>query len=205
MDRGEWISLTKIGEPTPYCASDEERRLVESALGGDYSAFDTLVDRHWRKVASVAGRFLQDPNEAEDVVQETFIRAFEGLKSFRGQAGFQTWLIRIAINQCKNRQQTWWKRRVLLHEPQQPPVQKGSHHPGGETIVLQDEKARAVQSAVQQLPEKYRLPIMLHYFEEMTGAEVAAVLGWNESLVWSRIYSGYRELRKRLTEWKENG
>jgi RNA polymerase sigma-70 factor (ECF subfamily) len=205
MSRGETISVTRIGQPTPYCASGEDHLLVESALGGDYSAFDTLVERHWRKVASVAGRFLQDSNEAEDVVQETFIRAFESLQTFRGQAGFQTWLIRITINQCKNRQQTWWKRRVMLHEPNLPPAHSSSHQPGSEKIVLQDEKSRAVQNAVRQLPEKYRLPIVLHYFEDLTGAEVAAVLGWKESLVWSRIYAGYRELRKRLTDWQENG
>ncbi|HLK58793.1 MAG TPA: RNA polymerase sigma factor [Chthonomonadaceae bacterium] len=204
MSEGEGIRLAKMGTPTPYCALEEERRLVEAALGGDYSAFDTLVERHWRKVASVAGRLLQDANEAEDVVQETFIRAFESLKSFRGQAGFQTWLIRITINQCKNRRQTWWKRRVLLHEPDQTPTHIPSPEQGGETVVLQEEQAKAVQSAVRQLPEKYRLPIVLHYFEELTGAEIAAVLGWKESLVWSRIYSGYRELRKRLAAWQES-
>ena len=200
MVRGDTVSLAKIAGPTAYDAADEERTLVEAASAGDDHAFDTLVDLHWRKIASIASRFLQDPHEAEDVVQETFIRAFERLKSFRGQSGFQTWLIRIAINQCKNRQQSFWKRRVFL-QPEETSHTEPSSDSGGEAALMQGEASRAVQNAVRKLPEKYRLPIVLHYFEDLTGAEVAAVLGWKESLVWSRIYAGYRELRKRLTDW----
>src|SRR5690242_11198348 len=92
----------------------DDRDLVEAAARGDHSAFDAIVESHWRKVASVVGQFTRNPDEVDDTVQETFIRAFANLLGFRGQASVRTWLIRIAINLCKNRRQSFWRRWVVL-------------------------------------------------------------------------------------------
>ena len=168
----------------------------------DYAAFDTLVDRHWRKVASIATHFLTDPNDVEDILQDTFVGAFANLGRFRCEAGIQTWLIRIAINLCKNRRQSFWKRKVFLLQDSayEPPPQI---HNESETALLVGEQTRTLHHAVQQLPEKNRLPIVLHYFEGLTGAEIASVLGWSEGVVWSRLYAGCRDLKKRLAAWQE--
>jgi RNA polymerase sigma-70 factor, ECF subfamily len=176
-------------------AEDADRRLVEATLAGDPSAFEALVDRHWAKVAAVAGRFLTDPNEVEDAVQETFVQAFCHLHGYRGQASVRTWLIRIVANVCRTRRRSFWGRRVFLTET-----------PGGaegaaanpqrlvEDALLHDE----VDAAIHRLPERLRLPLVLYFYEELTGPEIAAALGCNTSTVWSRIYAAYRELRKQL-------
>src|SRR5438046_7232949 len=93
---------------------DEERQWVRATLDGDLAAFDRLVERHWPKVASVVGRFLADPNDVEDTVQETFVRAFEGLRGFRGEASVRTWLLHIALNVCRRKRSEFWRRRVHL-------------------------------------------------------------------------------------------
>jgi RNA polymerase sigma-70 factor, ECF subfamily len=184
---------------------DEEQRLIQTALTGDRDAFDTLVERHWRKIASVAGRFFEDSNEVEDVVQETLIRAFRSLPSFRQDSSLQTWLIRITINVCKNRQGGFWRRRVLLAFSQgTEEMPEPSAHHTAETELLRGEWERTVHCAIGNLPEQYRLPIILHYLEELSGAEVASALNLTESVVWSRIYTGCRILRKRLTSWLES-
>ncbi len=180
----------------------EEQQLVQAALAGDRAAFDSLVARHWRKIASVAGIYFRDPNEVEDVVQETLIRAFQSLTHFRQEASLQTWLIRIAINVCKSRQGGFWQRRIRLLSHQEV-VEQSDADTGNvaETSLLRNEWERTVRCAVGQLPEKYRLPIILHYMENLSGAEVAKALDLSESAVWARIYTGCRMLRKRLGNW----
>ena len=184
--------------------AEEERHLIQAAQRGDLSAFDSLVDLHVHKVASVVGRFLQDPNDAEDALQETFVRAFQSLRGFRGEASVRTWLIRIAINVCKSRCGGFWSRRVCLRD--------GSAHfyaetadarRLAETALLHGEWEDTLRRQLGQLPDTLRLPIILHFFEDLSGAEIAAVLGWKESTVWSRIYAGCRRLRQRLALLQE--
>jgi RNA polymerase sigma-70 factor, ECF subfamily len=185
-------------------AEEEERRWVRAALEGDLAAFDALVARHWRKVASVAGCFLSDANDVEDAVQETFVRAFEGLRGFRGDASVRTWLIRIAVNLCKNRRGEFWRRRVMLTDDDAALRTEPAGAPAlADAALLQGEWERALHVAMAQLAERHRLPILLHFFEDLSGAEIAAVLGWNESTVWSRIYAGCRVLRKKLASYRE--
>src|SRR5690349_5826299 len=103
-DASMHLSGEIVVEPWPRRGCDpEELRLVQAALGGDRSAFEVLVARHTRQVCSVVRRFLSDPSEQEDVVQETFVRAYERLRGFRGEASLRTWFIRIAINLCRRR------------------------------------------------------------------------------------------------------
>ena len=194
-------------------AMDRDQELVKAALRGDFTAFDALVELNWRKVASVSRVFLRDPNDVDDAVQETFVKAFENLHSFRGTASLQTWLLRIAVNCCKNRRRSFWSRWVVLGGDGDERKSDGSaslvgsigagglDRSGGMDAFDASIQSKAVRGAVARLPEKYRLPIQMHYFEEMKGAEIAAVLGWNESTVWSRIYAGCKMLRKSLAGW----
>jgi RNA polymerase sigma-70 factor (ECF subfamily) len=194
----------ECGGAPPGPLPEEERRWVRAALAGDLAAFDALVDRHWRKVASVVGRFLTDANDVEDAVQETFVRAFESLRGFRGDASVRTWLIRIAVNLCKNRRGEFWRRRVTLTDDDAAlHAEAAGARTLAEAALLQGEWERALRAAMQQLPDRQRLPLLLHFFEDLSGAEIAAVLGWNESTVWSRIYAGCRALRKKLASYRE--
>jgi RNA polymerase sigma-70 factor (ECF subfamily) len=178
----------------------EEWRMVQAAVAGERPAYDVLVQRHLPTVASVVRRFLGDPDEVADVVQETFVRGYRKLATFRGEASLRSWFIRIAVNAGKRRRMAFWRRRVvvtdavaeLARDPVDPRVL-------AEAAVLREAVARAVAA----LPDRLRLPLVLHVFDELTGAEVAAVLGWNESTVWTRIYAAQRELRKQLAAFRE--
>lgn len=184
-----------VERPLQPVVDDPDRLLVEAALAGDPDAFETLVDRHWRKVASVAGRFLRDPNDVDDAIQETFVKAFTHLRTFRGEASVRNWLIRILINVCRNRQRSFWRRSVFLTAGSVDLPFEGAD---ARALAEQDLRNRELYAAVNRLPEKLRLPLVLHFFEELTGAEIAGVLGCKESTVWSRIYAARRELRRRL-------
>jgi RNA polymerase sigma-70 factor (ECF subfamily) len=182
-----------VDQPVRAAAEDEDARLVRETLSGDRAAFDVLVQRHWRKVGSVASRFLRDSNDVEDAVQETFLQAYRHLRGFRGQASVQTWLIRIAVNVCKNRLQAPWWRRVTLQQEVEPPA---SEDP--QAIAEASMMCGQFTQALDQLPGLLRTPFVLRFLEDLSGAEIAAILGWNESTVWSRVYAARRELRKRL-------
>ncbi|MCC2667755.1 MAG: polymerase sigma-70 factor,ECF subfamily [Armatimonadetes bacterium] len=173
----------------------EELRLVRSVLDGDGSAFASLVQRHGPQVASAARRFVRDPNDLDDVVQETFLRAYRSLKRFRGGSSLRTWLIQIALNVCRDRQRTFWKRRIVLTTDADALDQvPSSQAPVSETTALH----QTIEAAVARLPEHLRLPFVLHAFEELSGIEIAAVLGWSESTVWTRIYAARKKLREQL-------
>jgi RNA polymerase sigma-70 factor, ECF subfamily len=200
---GGEVAVAHWPERAPADAlDDEERRWVRATLDGDRAAFDRLVERHWPKVASVVGRFLADPNDVDDTVQETFVRAFEGLRGFRGEASVRTWLLRIALNVCRRKRSEFWRRRVLLTDDEAA-FEGAAVGALTQTLLLQSEWERSLRGALRRLPEKLRLPIVLHFFEDLTGAEIAAVLGCNPSTVWSRIYAGCRLLRKSLTDYRD--
>jgi RNA polymerase sigma-70 factor (ECF subfamily) len=206
MLTGRELVVPPRREVAPSDTGDaEERRWVQATLDGDRAAFDSLVERHWWKIASVAGRFLSDPNDVEDTVQETFVRAYEHLRHFRGEASVRTWLIRIAVNLCKARRSGFWHRRVsLTDDPAALDLQPADAQTPAEAVLLQAEWEQVLGDALQRLPDHLRLPIILHFFEELTGAEIAAVLGWNQSTVWTRIYAGCRQLRKNLADYQNS-
>jgi len=171
----------------------EELCLVQAVLAGDRAAFDRLVQQHSAQVTSVVRRVGSEPNEVEDIVQETFLRAYQSLRRFRGRSQLRTWLIQIAINVCRDRQRSFWKRRVHLTLPEGPDPAQGCFV---DATLLQ----QSVAAAVAKLPEKLRLPFVLHAFEELSGIEIAAVLGWSESTVWTRIYAARKQLRTQLVD-----
>jgi RNA polymerase sigma-70 factor (ECF subfamily) len=189
---GEWV-LKRAEAPAP----DVDRELVAGAIAGDLSAFDALVDRHWAKVAAVASRFLDDPNEVEDAAQEAFVQAYRNLRSFRGDASVRTWLLRIVANVCRSRKRSFWWQRISLGENSES---SGIEPVDPQLLVEAAASTEALDRAIEALPERLRLPLVLYFYEELSGREVAAALGWSENTVWSRIYAAYRELRKTLGE-----
>jgi RNA polymerase sigma-70 factor (ECF subfamily) len=163
-------------------SADEEQRLLRAAQEGDTLAFAALVAGHLPKVASVSRRFLRDPDDAEDAVQETLIRAYRGLRRFRGEASVRTWLLRIAVNVCKNQRGEFWRRRVELAEDLSRLDEAAADSQEcarslAEAAMTRDDRDRQLRRALQELPEQLRLPILLHFYEELSGAEIAAVGG----------------------------
>lgn len=182
-----------VEEWVPAPDDGQDLRLVQAVLAGDRAAFDVLVRLHSREVSAAARRFLHNPNDLEDVVQETFLRAYQNLRRYQGTARLRTWLIQIALNVCRDRRRGFWMRRVVL-------VEDTSHSPQPASSAFSDQSAlqQTIEAAVAELPEKLRLPFTLHAFVELSGVEIAEVLGCSESTVWTRIYTARKKLRVRL-------
>ena len=180
--------------------TDEE--LVASATAGDLDSFNQLVARWERPMYALAYRTLGREEEARDVVQETFLRAFRGLKGFKGQAKFSSWLYRIALNLCRD-----WMRR----ERRAPVVQvpegtdavdladaQASPAESVEELVARREMSEAVAKAMAELPEEQRAAILLKEYHGLTFQEIADTLDCPLSTVKTRLYQGLSVLRRRL-------
>jgi len=161
--------------------------LVRQIKAGDQEAFRVLVQRHQARLLGLVGRFVGSREDAEDVVQEAFIAAYRQLRRFRGDSSFGTWVSRIALYKALE---------VVRH--QKPPT--AARYSSDLTIA--DEPAATdvgeVREAVARLPEKLRLPVVLRFYEALSGSEIAALLGWKQSTVWTRLYRGLDRLRRDL-------
>ena len=186
-----------------------EEQFLERLRAGDPLAFNRLVEERHGDIYALLYRLTEDPEEARDLAQETFLQAFRHLASFRGDADLRTWLYRIAVNQARNRWR-WWKRRrrdrtVSLDAPvsdgQETPLSAGLA--GGEGLdperqALARERERALHAALRSLSRPYREVIVLRDIEGLSYEEVAATLDLNVGTVKSRLNRGRAELRRRL-------
>jgi RNA polymerase sigma-70 factor (ECF subfamily) len=189
------MSRTPAGPVT-----DEE--LVAKATAGDLESFNQLVSRWERPIYALAYRTLGREEEARDVVQEAFLRAFRGLKGFKGEAKFSSWLYRITLNLCRD-----WVRRErrapLVQVPEGvDPVDladaEASPEPSVEDLVADREMSAAVAKAMAELPEEQRTAIMLKEYHGLTFQEIADQLNCPLSTVKTRLYQGLSVLRRRL-------
>jgi RNA polymerase sigma-70 factor, ECF subfamily len=176
---------------------DEE--LVAAFQGGDVAAFDTLVHRWERKIQGAIYRILRSDDEARDLCQETFLKAFRGLGNFRGQAQFSSWLYQIALNLCRDRMRrrktrTW----VSLDEMgEAAAVDRGA---SALELVENRDLSRRVATAISALPEEQREAIILKEYEGRTFPEIAEILDVPVSTVKTRLYRGLDQLRRRLEQ-----
>ena len=181
--------------------TDEE--LVARSRGGDLDSFNQLVVRWERPIYALASRVIGREEEARDVAQETFLRAFRALGGFKGQAKFSSWLYRITLNLCRD-----WIRRERRPPVSQPPEGVDSLELAGETepsaaieaLVSRRELGRAVAKAMATLPEEQRTAIILKEYHGLTFQEIADLQGCPLSTVKTRLYQGLSVLRKQLQE-----
>ncbi len=179
--------------------TDEE--LVARSIGGDRESFNQLILRWERPIYALAYRVIGREEEARDVCQETFLRAFRAIKGFKGQAKFSSWLYRIALNLCRD-----WMRR----ERRQPIVpspdgvdllELAASQEAGESIeylAWRSELSKSVEQAMKKLPEEQRTAIILKEYHGLTFQEIAELLGCPLSTVKTRLYQGLTVLRREL-------
>jgi len=184
----------------PSSRSDEE--LVTRATAGDLESFNQLVSRWERPIYALAYRTLGREEDARDVVQEAFLRAFRGLKGFKGQAKFSSWLYRITLNLCRD----WIRRerRTPIAQPQAgiDPAQFADEQiaptTSVEELVAQRQMSDAVAQAMAELPDEQRTAILLKEYHGLTFQEIADTLQCPLSTVKTRLYQGLSVLRRRL-------
>jgi RNA polymerase sigma-70 factor (ECF subfamily) len=180
--------------------TDEE--LVARAKAGDLDSFNVLVSRWERPIYALAYRTLGREEDARDVVQEAFLRAYRGLKGFKGEAKFSSWLYRITLNLCRD-----WSRRErrapIVQVPEgTDPVELADERvqttESVEDLVARREMSDAVAKAMAELPEEQRTAIMLKEYHGLTFQEIAGMLDCPLSTVKTRLYQGLSVLRRRL-------
>jgi RNA polymerase sigma-70 factor, ECF subfamily len=172
----------------------DERALVEACLRGQSAAFDVIVERHRRSVYLLCYRFVSNHEDASDLSQDVFLRAYRGLRSFRGQSSLATWLYRIGVNVCLN--------RVSAKKPLSESIEERQFV--DETVesapdrLLRDERGARVRAAIAQLPRKQRATLVLRMYHEMSHQEIADVLGSSVGAVKANFFHALSNLKKML-------
>lgn len=177
--------------------------LVKRVQQGDRSAFDLLVIKYQHKILKLVMRYVRDPSEALDVVQEAFVKAYRAAPSFRGDSAFYTWLYRIAINTAKNHVVAAGRRPVSydldLQDPEQYEVfARLRDIDTPEALTLSEEIRQTVNKAIQDLPEDLRTAILLREIEGMSYEEIAQTMECPVGTVRSRIFRAREAIDKRI-------
>jgi RNA polymerase sigma-70 factor (ECF subfamily) len=184
--------------PDPGLAGLDERALVEACLANEPGAFDLIVERHRRSVYQLCYRFVCNHEDASDLSQEVFLRAFRGLRNFRGQSSIATWLYRIGVNVCLNRVSTKAPATEPLGDRQleRQFVDRRAESPSD--AVLRAERSARVRAAIAQLPRKQRATLILRTYHEMSHQEIADVLGSSVGAVKANFFHALGSLKKLL-------
>lgn len=175
--------------------------LVRQTLCGNTSAYNGLVMRYQRQVYNLAYRMLGNAEDAGDLVQETFLRAYGALASFRQDASFLTWLYKIASNLCIDQLRSRKARSALsldveLEEGREPAADSRNCSP--EELAIRDSVQDVVQRAISNLPEKYRVVVVMRHLQDMSVEEIAGVLDMPTGTVKTHLFRAREMLRGRL-------
>lgn len=188
----------------------EDMELIERTRRGDREAFDELVRRYERQVYNLAYRLTGNYDDASDVVVEAFVRAFQGLHTFRGDAHFGTWLYRVVLNafydsrkRAKGPQHTVSLEQDLELEGDTLARQIEDTSPGPQELVEQREREQVLQRAINQLPPERRVLIVLYHFENLSYEEIAELLRLPVGTVKSRLNRARLALRELLEPTRE--
>lgn len=184
--------------------------LVKKAQQGDKRAFDRLVIKYQAKVMHIILRLVRDPHEAADIAQESFIRAYRALPSFRGESAFYTWLYRIAVNTAKNHLASL-QRRPLTEtlesdeegEQREMPMRLRDYDTP-EKILLKEQILQTIQQTLEALPVELKTALLLREIEGMSYDEIAQVMSCPVGTVRSRIFRAREAIDKQLQPLLEN-
>ena len=189
--------------------AEEDTQLVREFQSGDKSAFDALVLKYKDKVFNLCYRFLGDYQEADDISQDVFVKAYRSLNRFRLESSFFTWLYRITVNTCKNRLKSLeyrYKKRILRinhsdyqDEPSQAIVLK-DNTPSPVADLLNKEKMLAIQRAINSLPAEQKTVVVLRDVEGFSYEEITDMTGYKLGTLKSRLARARIDLRKKLRE-----
>jgi RNA polymerase sigma-70 factor (ECF subfamily) len=198
-------------------ATEADAGLMARLRAGDQSALAPLMERWELPLKAVIGRIVLNASEAEELAQEAFVRVWQQRDKFRPGAEFRPWLFAIAVNLARNRLR-WWRRRPVVSlqaweqgapaagdprggVPASPSAISDTAELSGSPALERAERAAAVRDAVAALPSDLREALVLFEYEEMSQAEIAAVVGASPKAVETRIYRAREKLRTALRGW----
>jgi RNA polymerase sigma-70 factor, ECF subfamily len=189
-----------------------DRVLVDRFRNGDAGAFDEMVTRHWDKIYGMVHQLLRNPQDAEEVTQDAFIRAHRGLANFRGDSSFSTWLYQIATNLARNRYWYWWRRKrdrtisfdqpVAANDENDTPLSElfasEAETPGDLTVT--QELVDRIAIGMEKLGAKHREILILRNVKNLSYEEISVILGISVGTVKSRIARARDSLREIIGE-----
>ena len=185
--RSPWFTIGAVAERT---GARDDGELVRAAQAGDRDAFGMLVRRYQRDIYRLCYRYANDPQDASDLAQDAFLKAYRAIGRFRGDSGFPTWIYRIAVNTCLNfRASRRPQGEALSDSLPARPVELSERIDAGR-------RRSRVRAAVEMLPEKQRATLILKTYHDLTHREVAAILGSTVGTVKANLFHALRNLRK---------
>jgi RNA polymerase sigma-70 factor (ECF subfamily) len=194
----EWTIRVGGGDDTaaidPSWADADDRALVGLCLSGRRDAFDVIVERHRRQVYQLCYRHVGNHEDAADLAQDAFIRAFKGLKGFKGESSLATWLYRIAVNVCLNRLAL----KTPRIEPLEPTERVDLRAERPDVALLRGERAAEVRAAIRQLPPKQRATLILRVYHDLPHEEIAGILGSSVGAAKANLFHALANLKKLL-------
>jgi len=206
------MSASKINPATPRpqlpstVVKDDEGSLVAAAKGGDIAAFETLVGRYERKIFRLAQNITQNKEDAEDVMQEAFLKSYQHLEEFQGNSRFYTWLVRIAVNQALMKLRKRRPNQVSLDEDVDTgedtiPREVEDWGPSPEDRYEQSELGEILNGTIAELEPPFRIVFQLRDIEELSTEETAEALGLSIPAVKSRLLRARLKLRQKLNKY----
>jgi len=190
------LSATRAAPPA-QAFREGEREAIEASQRGEREAFDRLVERYQRDIYRLCYRYVNNHEDANDMAQEVFLKAYKAIGRFRGDSSFSTWLYRIAVNTCLN------FRAARKPETEELPEALPDGRAGAMAAIESEEQARVVRKAVSRLPDKQRATLILKVFHDLTHEEVAGVLGSTVGTVKANLFHALGNLRKQMTKAEE--
>ena len=194
---GSWPAVVALEKSDAALDGLTEAGLIDACLAGRPGAFDLVVERHRRSRYQLCYRFVGNHEDASDLSQDVFLRAYRGLRSFRGHSSLSTWLYRIGVNVCLNRvsaSASLEKMTEPLDERQHVDtrIESPADH------LLREEQGVRVRAAIAELPRKQRATLILRIYHEMSHQEIADVLGSSVGAVKTNFFHALGNLKKRL-------
>jgi RNA polymerase sigma-70 factor, ECF subfamily len=190
----EW-ELSVVGPESPAAAVPADigdAELVAACVRGERGAFDLVVARHQRAIYQLCYRFVPNHEDASDLTQDVFLRAYKGLRNFRGQSSLGTWLYRIGVNVCLNRVSA----KALPTEPVDERHHVDTRSESAPDRLLRTERAGRVRAAIAQLPRKQRAALILRMYHDMAHHEIAEALGSSVGAVKANVFHALQNLKK---------
>jgi RNA polymerase sigma-70 factor, ECF subfamily len=173
----------------------DDSELVSATISGNREAFEVIVARHRRAVYQVCYRFVNNHEDASDLAQDAFVRAWRGMKNFKGESALSTWLYRIAVNVCLNRVSA----KTVPTEPLESTEQVADVRiEGAQQTMIREERAAAVRKAIAELPRKQRATLILRAYHDMSHQQIADVLGSSVGAVKANFFHALANLKKNL-------
>jgi RNA polymerase sigma-70 factor, ECF subfamily len=172
----------------------DDRLLVEACRAGQREAFDVIVERHQRQVYQLCYRFAGNHEDASDLAQDVFIRAYRGLHSFKGNSAFSTWLYRIGVNVCLNRVGARTPKWTTLDAAEQPDHRAER----ADVKILRGERAAEVRAAIARLPRKQRAALILRVYHDLPHDQIAEIVGTSVGAVKANFFHALANLKKLL-------